>query len=60
LTNSFSYVNLDWSTERIMFNIGLKKEVKRKKRIGSEELMNSQVRKVLEQKGQGLILMARG
>lgn len=52
-----------------MFNIGLKKEMKlswrrfalkRKRSVGSVELMNTQVRKILEQKGQGLILMVRG
>ena len=52
-----------------MFNLGLKREFnrglrtnifKRKPMVGSGEQMNTQVRKILEQKGQGLILMVRG
>ena len=39
--------------------VGLKKE-KRSRKLGQGELMTSQVKKILEQKGQGLILMARG
>jgi hypothetical protein len=50
-----------------MFNIGSKKsltarlnvKVASRKRIETEQI-NSQVQKVLEQKGQGLILMVRG
>ena len=42
-----------------MFNLGFKKELK-KRRYGQEAQMMSQVKKVLEQKGQGLILMVRG
>ena len=40
--------------------IGLKSEIKRRKMVGQQENMTSQVKKVLEQKGQGLILMVRG
>lgn len=43
-----------------MFNIGSKKEVKKKRNIGQQEQMTTQVKKILEQKGQGLILMVRG
>lgn len=43
-----------------MFNIGLKKVVKRIKRAGQEEQMASQVKKVLGSRDQGLIVMARG
>ena len=51
-----------------MFNIGLKKslvqrlkvDVVNKRKIESREQMNSQVRQILGQRGQGLILMARG
>lgn len=45
-----------------MFNIGLgfKKEFKKKRNLGQQELMATQVKKILEQRGQGLILMARG
>lgn len=43
-----------------MFNIGLKKDLKKKRKIESQDLMATQVRKILEQKGQGLILMVRG
>lgn len=57
LTNSFGYATLDWSSELGMFNIGLKKVVKRVKRVGQEEQMASQVKKVLGSKDQGLIVM---
>lgn len=69
MTNSFCYVNLDLSKEIVMFNIGLKKNLiqrlgvtnlPRKRQVGSGEQMSSQVKKVLEQRGQGLILMVRG
>ena len=43
-----------------MFNIGLKKDLKKRRRIGQQEQMITQVKKVLEQKEQGLILMVRG
>lgn len=52
-----------------MFNIGFKKEfsqnlkakvLKRKKLNGSGEQMSTQVKKLLGQKEQGLILMVRG
>lgn len=51
-----------------MFNIGLKSDVKIKKRekpgsglgSGQNEHMIEQVKKILEQKGQGLIVMVRG
>lgn len=43
-----------------MFNIGSKKELKKRKRVGQQEQMAIQVKKVLEQKEQGLILMVRG
>ena len=43
-----------------MFNIGLKKVFKRRKQSDSGEQMNIQVKKILEQKGQSLILMVRG
>ena len=40
--------------------IGLKRFIKRKRSLVQGEQMSVQVRKVLEQKGQGLILMVRG
>lgn len=43
-----------------MFNIGLKKDLKRRKVVSQGELMATQVKKILEQKGQGLILMVKG
>ncbi|HLC87709.1 MAG TPA: hypothetical protein VJG66_01475 [Patescibacteria group bacterium] len=43
-----------------MFNIGLKRDLKKRRRIGQQEQMITQVKKVLEQKEQGLILMVRG
>lgn len=50
-----------------MFNIGLKSDIKKKEKPGRSrlengqyEIMVGQVKKILEQKGQGLILMVRG
>ena len=43
-----------------MFNIGSRKDIKRRKRAGQQDQMISQVKKVLEQKEQGLIVMVRG
>lgn len=50
-----------------MFNIGLKRDLKKRRRAGQSRLymgqgdqMTTQVKKILEQKGQGLILMVRG
>jgi hypothetical protein len=45
-----------------MFNIGFsfKKDGIKKRRFGQDTQMMSQVKKILEQKGQGLILMVRG
>lgn len=43
-----------------MFNIGLKKEINRRKRVGQQEQMTTQVKKILGQKEQGLIVMVRG
>lgn len=45
-----------------MFNIGLglKKDVRRNRVVKPQDQMIGQVKKVLEQKGQGLILMVRG
>jgi hypothetical protein len=43
-----------------MFNIGLKKEISRRKRVGQKEQMATQVKKILGQKEQGLIVMVRG
>ena len=42
-----------------MFNIGFKKELLKKRKFTQEQQMMVQVKKILEQKGQGLILMAR-
>ena len=42
-----------------MFNIGFKKDLVKRKKIGQDDQMMVQVKKILEQKGQGLILMAR-
>lgn len=42
-----------------MFNLGLKKVVKRVKRAGQEEQMASQVKKVLGSRDQGLIVLSR-
>ena len=42
-----------------MFNLGFKKDVRRK-RVGQKEQMASQVQKVLGQRDQGLILMVKG
>lgn len=46
-----------------MFNIGsmgIKKEFKRKRLDSRDQQMDTQVKKILEQKEQGLILMVRG
>lgn len=43
-----------------MFNLGLKKETRRKRKAGQYDQMAFQVKKILEQKEQGLILMVRG
>jgi len=43
-----------------MFNLGSKKDSKKDRRVGQAEQMTLQVKKVLEQKGQGLIVMVRG
>lgn len=50
-----------------MFNIGLKRDLKIRRRVNQDNLgsgngnqMTTQVKKILEQKGQGLILMVRG
>ena len=60
LTNSFGYDNLVWSTTKQMFNLILKKDKRRKRVLGQEEQMASQVKKVLGQRDQGLILMVKG
>jgi hypothetical protein len=43
-----------------MFNIGSKKETVKRKRVGQQEQMVTQVKKILGQKDQGLIVMVRG
>ncbi len=49
-----------------MFNFGIKKDLRKRRdnqyrlNNGRDEQVVTQVRKILEQKGQGLILMARG
>lgn len=42
-----------------MFNLSFKKEIRRGKKVGQQQNMASQVRKLLEQKDQGLIVMVR-
>lgn len=44
-----------------MFNMGFsfKKDSLKRKKLGQDTQMMTQVKKILEQKGQGLILMAR-
>ena len=66
MTNSFGYVTLGWNTKTRMFNLAFKKDLKNKRSMVKSRFDSgqggqmAQVKKILEQKGQGLILMARG
>lgn len=63
LTNSFAYVTLVWSSDIQMFNLSLKRKIggsRASLRAGQKDQMLSQVRKVLGQRDQGLILMVKG
>jgi hypothetical protein len=46
--------------DNLMSWVGFRKIIRRKIRVGQEEQMSSQVKKILGQKGQGLITMVRG
>ena len=59
LTNSFGYDNLVLRTTQAMFNLGFKKDIKRKRVVGQQEQMTTQVKKILGQRDQGLILMVK-